>query len=70
MKNIIFWTMTLCSLIDMYHTFGGIYVGGPKKNEFSLKKKIYLHFTQKIHNALQNTCHWRQYTCPIFFPTV
>ena len=42
----------------------------PKKTGFSLKKKIYLHFEQKTLNPLQNTLHWRQYTCPIFFPTV
>ena len=43
---------------------------GPKKTEFSLKKKIYLHFEQKTLNPLQNNINWRQYTCPIFFPTV
>jgi len=46
------------------------YEGGPKKTGFSLKKKIYLYFEQKTLNPLQNTLHWRQYTCPIFFPTV
>ena len=45
--------------------------GGPqKKKGFSLKKKIYLHFEQKTLNPLQNTLHWRQYTCSIFVPTV
>ena len=43
--------------------------GGPKKTGFSLKK-IYLHFEQKTLNPLQNTLHWRQYTCPIFFRTM
>jgi len=48
------------------------YTKGPppqKKIGFSLKK-IYLHFEQKTLNPLQNTLHWRQYTCLIFFPTV
>ena len=44
--------------------------GDPKKTGFSLKNKIYLHFKQKTLNPLQNNLHWRQYTCPIFFPTV
>ena len=44
--------------------------GGAQKTGFSLKKKIYLHFKQKTLNPLQNTLHWRHYTCPIFFPTV
>ena len=44
---------------------------GTQKNPgFSLKKNIYLHFEQKTLNSLQNTLHWRQYTCPIFFPNV
>ena len=45
------------------------YVGDPK-NRIFFKKKIYLHFVQKTLNPLQNTLHWRQYTCPNFFPTV
>jgi len=44
--------------------------GGTPKNRIFFKKKIYLHFEQKTLNPLQNTLHWRQYTCPIFFPTV
>jgi hypothetical protein len=44
--------------------------GDPRKPDFLKKKKIYLHFEQKTLNPLQNTLHWRQYTCPIFFPTV
>ena len=47
--------------------------GDPKKKKrifFKKLKKIYLHFVQKTLNPLQNTLHWRQYTCPIFFPTV
>ena len=44
--------------------------GETQKTGFSLKKKIYLHFIQKTLNPLQNSVHWRQYTCPIFFPTV
>jgi len=41
-----------------------------KKPGFSLKTKIYLHFEQKTLNPLQNTLHWRQYTCPPFFSTM
>ena len=47
------------------------YVGGPQKNRIFLKKKmIYLHFVQKTLNPIQNTLHCKQYTCPVFFPTV
>ena len=44
--------------------------GDPKRNRIFFKKKIYLHFVQKTLNPLQNTLHWKQYTCPVFFPTV
>ena len=47
-----------------------MYVGGPKKTGFSLKKDIYSHFEQETLNPLQNTLYWRQYSCPVFFPTV
>jgi hypothetical protein len=30
----------------------------------------FLHVSRIRVNPLQNTLHWRQYTCPIFFPTV
>jgi len=63
------------TLINVYRTSSILrrvqsYEGGPKKTGFSLKKKIYLHFEQKTLNSLQNTPHSRQYTCPVFFPTV
>ena len=48
---------------------GFMYEGDPKKWIF-FKKMIYLHFKQTTLNPLQNTLHWRQYTYPIFFPTV
>jgi len=65
-------TLKLQCLISTEHflTLGSLYKGEPKKTGFSLKKKIYLYFKQKTLNPLQNTLHWRQYTCPIFFPTV
>ena len=44
--------------------------GGTQKTGFSLKKKDLFTFRTKTLNPLQNTLHWRQYTCPIFFPTV
>ena len=51
------------------HTHARTYIRGRTQNKPDfLKKNIYLHFLQKTLNPLQNTLHWRQYTCPVFFP--
>ena len=74
MWNKFLFNRKLVSSVHMIKHFSHKYLaicgGDPKKTGFSFKKKIYLHFEQKTLNPLQNTLHWRQYTCPIFFPTV